>query len=50
VKIKYEIELENFFVFSDDVTAYIIPHKKIVGDNGSQFINKLTDTFQKAVG
>ncbi len=38
------------FVFTDEVTAYIIPHQKIVGDNGSQFISKLNDTFQKATG
>ena len=36
------------FVFTDEITAYIIPHKKIVGDTATQFINKLNDTFRKA--
>ena len=36
---------EHTFVFTDDVTAYIIPHKKITGDNSSQFIKQLNDSF-----
>ena len=38
------------FVFTDEVSAYIIPHKRIVGDHGSQFITNLNDTFKKAAG
>ena len=36
------------FVFTDEITAYIIPHKKITGSNASQFINKLNDLFNNS--
>ena len=41
---------EYTFIFTDDITAYIIPHKKIMGNNGSQFINQLNDVFNKTSG
>ena len=47
---RVETTADHTFVFTDEVTAYIIPHQKIVGANGSQFIDKLKDTFEKNVG
>ena len=41
---------EHTFVFTDDVTAYIVPHKKITGDNSSQFFKNLNDSFKRAGG
>lgn len=38
---------DHTFIFTDDVSAYIIPHKKIKGSNASQFINKLNDVYKK---
>ena len=46
---RIETMSDHTFVFTDEVTAYIIPHQKIVGANGSQFIDKLKDTFEKAL-
>ena len=36
------------FVFTDEITAYIIPHKKITGCGTSQFIDRLNDTFNNS--
>ena len=36
------------FIFTDEVTAYIIPHKKITVGDTSQFIDKLDDIFKNA--
>ncbi len=44
---RIEATPDHTFIFTDDVTAYIIPHKKIIGDNTSQFINILNDTFKR---
>ncbi len=38
------------FVFTDDITAYIIPHKKITGGNTAQFISELNDVFNRDTG
>lgn len=46
---KIETAEDHTFIFTNDVTAYIIPHKKIVSGNASQFIDRLNDTFKKAV-
>ena len=45
---KIETAVDHTFIFTDEVTAYIIPHKKITVGNAPQFIDKLNDTFQKA--
>ena len=45
---KIETISDYTFIFTDDITAYIIPHKKIIGGNASQFINKLNNVFKKA--
>ena len=47
---RVETIADHTFVFTDEVAAFIIPHQKIIGANGSQFISKLNDTFQKAAG
>lgn len=41
---------DHTFVFTDEVTAYIIPHKKITGTSSSQFINELNAVFKKSAG
>ncbi|MDA3903578.1 MAG: YcxB family protein [Desulfuromusa sp.] len=38
---------DHTFIFTDDVTAYIIPHKKIKGSKVPQFLTKLDDVFKK---
>ena len=38
---------EHTFVFTGDVTAYIIPHKKVSNGNASQFVNTLNALFKK---
>ena len=47
---KIETKSDYTFIFTDEVTAYIIPHKKIVAGNISQFIDKLNGTYKKVVG
>lgn len=47
---RIETKSDYTFVFTDEITAYIIPHKKIVGANASQFIDMLDDTFKRAAG
>ncbi|MCK4501775.1 MAG: YcxB family protein, partial [Desulfuromonadales bacterium] len=38
---RIETTADHTFVFTDEITAYIIPHKKISGANASQFIDNL---------
>ena len=45
---KIETAADHTFIFTDEITAYIIPHKKIATGNASQFIDKLNGTFKKA--
>lgn len=48
--IKIGTTADHTFIFTDEVTAYIIPHKKIVAGKVSQFIDKLNEAYKKAVG
>lgn len=45
---RIETIAEHTFVFTDDISAYIIPHKKITDGNAMQFIDKLNAVFNKA--
>lgn len=38
---KIETVSDHTFIFTDDISAYIIPHKKIIAGNISQFIDRL---------
>ena len=44
---KIETVANHTFIFTTDVTAYIIPHNKIKEGNVFQFIEKLNATFNK---
>jgi len=41
---------DHTFIFTDDITAYVIAHKKITSGNTSQFNDKLNSTFKKFTG
>ncbi|MEA3362669.1 MAG: YcxB family protein [Thermodesulfobacteriota bacterium] len=45
---KIETTSDHTFIFTDEMTAYIIPQKKIVVGDFSKFINKLDTVFKKA--
>ncbi len=44
---RIETNADHTFVFTDEVSAYIIPHKGVTSGNISQFIDKLNSTFKK---
>ena len=47
---KIETVSDNTYVFTGELTAYIIPHKKIIDGDASQFVTKLNDAFKRTVG
>jgi hypothetical protein len=47
---KIETVSDNTYVFTGELTAYIIPHKKIIDGDAAQFVTKLNDTFKRTVG
>ena len=47
---RIETIADHTFIFTDDISAYIIPHNKITGSDVSQFINKLNAVFKKSPG
>ena len=47
---KIESIADYTFVYTGDITAYIIPHKNIISGNCMGFIEKLSESFRKNVG
>ncbi len=43
---KIDTTPSHTFIFTDEVTAYIIPHNKIIDGNAAQFIDMLNNFFK----
>ncbi len=42
---RIETNADHTFIFTDDITAYIVPHNRITSGDASQFIDKLNANF-----
>jgi hypothetical protein len=47
---KVESIIDYTFIYTGEITAYVIPHKNIIAGNCMEFVEKLKETLGKNMG